>query len=284
MQLTVTAAVRDAAAVLSAAGIDTPLVDAQLLAAHLLGCGRMDLFLRGGEPAPEGYAALVRRRARREPLQYITGTASIGGLDLAVGPGVFIPRPETELLAAWGITELTNLATPVVVDLCTGSGALAIAVAYSVPDATVIAVELDPDAARWARRNIDVHAPRVRLVEADATRMDILPDLQGRVDLVLSNPPYVPERGSEILPPEISHDPYRAVFGGIDGMEVIIPMLETVYKLLKPGGICGIEHDDSTGGAVRAAFSAHGGFNRVRTRSDLAGRERFTTASRLGHC
>ncbi|MCX7542018.1 peptide chain release factor N(5)-glutamine methyltransferase [Corynebacterium sp. P5848] len=282
MRNTVTAAVRDAAAVLAAAGVDTPFVDAQLIAAHLLGCGRMDLFLHGDDETPEGFDELVARRASREPLQYITGTAPVGALDLEVGPGVFIPRPETELLAAWGLGALTDLTAPVVVDLCTGSGTLAIAIASARTGAEVIAVEIDPCATRWAERNIAAHAPDIRLVEADATRQDILPDFHGRVDLVLSNPPYVPETGANDIQPEVRHDPHHAVFGGEDGMSVIIPMLRTVHELLKPGGRCGIEHDDSTGNAVRDAFTRHGGFTDICTRTDLTGRERFTTASRLG--
>lgn len=282
MRKTVTAAVRDAAAVLAAAGVDTPLVDAQLIAAHLLGCGRMDLFLRGDEVAPEGFGELVARRARREPLQYITGTAPVGALDLEVGPGVFIPRPETELLAEWGIAAIADRTAPVVVDLCTGSGTLALSIAVVRRDATVTAVELDPSAAEWTRRNITAHAPAVRLVEVDATQRGILRELHRSVDLVLSNPPYVPERGSDDVPPEVRHDPHHAVFGGADGMSVILPMLENVHVLLKDGGLCGIEHDDTTGDAVRMAFADHGGFADIRTHRDLAGRERFTTASRLG--
>lgn len=281
MRRTVTVAVRDAAAVLAASGVETPLVDAQLIAAHLLGCERMDLFLRGDDPVPDGFDDLVARRARREPLQYLTGTAPVGALDLAVGPGVFIPRPETELLAEWGTGVLADLSRPVVVDLCAGSGTLALSVATSIPDAEVTAVEIDPAALRWTRRNIATYAPRVQLVEGDVTDPDILPDLHGRVDLVLSNPPYVPENGAGTVPPEVEHDPHHAVFGGADGMSVIVPMLDTVHVLLRTGGRCGIEHDDSTGGTVREALAGHGGFGDIRTHRDLAGRERFTTAGRL---
>ena len=167
-------------------------------------------------------------------------------------------------------------------DLCTGSGTLALAVAVARDDATVTAVELDPSAAEWARRNITAHAPTVRLVEADVTQRGILRELHRSVDLVLSNPPYVPELGSDGVPQEVRHDPHHAVFGGADGMSVILPMLENVHALLKGGGLCGIEHDDATGDAVRTAFADHGGFADIRTHRDLAGRERFTTASRLG--
>ncbi|HEY1972909.1 MAG TPA: HemK/PrmC family methyltransferase, partial [Pseudonocardia sp.] len=192
-------------------------------------------------------------------------------------PGVFVPRLETELLLEWGLRALTGLVEPVVVDLCTGSGALAASVAASRPDAQVHAVEIDPDALRWARRNLP---ERVRLVAGDVTDPNLLPDLHGRVDLVLANPPYVPE-GTPVPPEVAEHDPRRAVFAGPDGLTVIIPMLVLVVRLLRPGGALAIEHDDTHAESVPALLAGHAELTDIGEHNDLAGRPRFVTGSRV---
>ncbi|AGF72229.1 peptide chain release factor N(5)-glutamine methyltransferase [Corynebacterium halotolerans] len=275
-------ALREAAARLHAAGVPSPAVDARLIAAHLLGVGPMEVLRHAEGPVPDGFDDAVARRAAREPLQHILGTAPFGPLDLAVGPGVFIPRPETEVLADWGVRRLAEVRgadAPRVVDLCTGTGALALYVAHARADAEVAAVEKQEIAHAWARRNIAALAPRVRLVRGDATDAGVLADWHGTCDLVLTNPPYVPETGD--LDPEVYADPHEAVFAGESGMDVIDAMLPTIHALLKDGGAVGIEHDDSTSEQVRQAVRAHGGFHEPEVLTDLTGRARFVTASKL---
>ncbi|MGQ0483672.1 MAG: peptide chain release factor N(5)-glutamine methyltransferase [Pseudonocardia sp.] len=261
---------------LARAGVASPRVDAELLAAHVLGVRRSRL-VAAVEPDPArlaDYRALIARRAAREPVQHLLGTAPMGPVEVAVGPGVFVPRLETELLLEWGLHAIRRLGTPCVVDLCTGSGALAAAVAASRPDAQVHAVELDESALVWARRNLP---GRVRLVHGDVTDAGLLPELHGRVDLVLANPPYVPE-GTPV-PPEVGqHDPHRAVFAGPDGLAVIRPMVLLVARLLRPGGLVAIEHDDTHADAAPALLRGQPGLADVMEHPDLAGRPRFVTA------
>jgi release factor glutamine methyltransferase len=272
-------ALADAERTLAAAGVASPRVDAEYLAARLTERPRSRLA-SAPPPSPEllaRFGELVASRAARVPLQYLLGSAPMGPIDVAVGPGVFVPRLETELLLEWGLRALTGLVEPVVVDLCTGSGALAASVAASRPDAQVHAVEIDPDALRWARRNLP---ERVRLVAGDVTDPNLLPDLHGRVDLVLANPPYVPE-GTPVPPEVAEHDPHRAVFAGPDGLTVIIPMLVLVVRLLRPGGALAIEHDDTHAESVPALLAGHAELTDIGEHNDLAGRPRFVTGSRV---
>ncbi|MEU4645876.1 peptide chain release factor N(5)-glutamine methyltransferase [Nocardia fluminea] len=277
----------EAAARLAEAGVGSPMPDAENLAAHVLGTERMRLALIPMvEPEiADRYRALIEQRAARIPLQHLTGTAAMGEIDLAVGPGVFVPRPETELLFAWALAYLETLPhdhTPIVVDLCTGSGALALAIAHARPDAEVHAVELDPDALTWARRNADTRiaegdAP-ITLYAGDVTDPTLLTPLTGRVDLVVANPPYIPE--SATLDPEVAdHDPHRALFGGPDGLDVIRAMTPNIARLLRADGTTGIEHDDTNGGGV-AALLAAAGFSDIVEHADLADRPRFVVARR----
>lgn len=278
--LTLGEALRDATATLERAGVASPLVDARLIAAHLLGCGPLDIALRMRDEVPAGFAAAVERRARREPLQHILGTAPMGLLDLHVGPGVFIPRPETEVLADWAVRQVAgDVEKRKIVDLCTGSGALAAYIGHALIDATLYAVELDPGAATWAQRNFDEFAPQVKLIHGDVTDPTLLAEVHGTIDLVVSNPPYVPE--SDDLDPEVYQDPHMAVFSGADGMDVINKMVHLIFNLLKSGGAVGIEHDDTTSDAVRQVFSQHGGFGTIEVLYDLTGRARFVTARKL---
>ena len=269
------AALVDAAARLTAAGVPSPQVDARLIAAHLHGVGTLDLH--GIDEVPDGFWPAVARREAREPLQHILGTAPFGPLDLAVGPGVFIPRPETEVLADWGVRQLTGVESPRVVDLCTGSGALALYVADACPGAEVVGVEKQSAALEWARRN--AAGTTVSVIQGDVTDADTLGEWHGTVDLVLTNPPYVPL--TDDLDPEVYADPPEAVFGGASGMDVIDRMLPLVHRLLVPGGLVGIEHDDTTSDTVQSAVRAHGGFGDIAVLHDLTGRARFVTASKL---
>ncbi len=278
----------EAAARLAEAGVGSPMPDAENLAAHVLGTERTRLALIPMvEPEiADRYRALIEQRAARIPLQHLTGTAAIGEIDLAVGPGVFVPRPETELLFAWALAYLETLPrdhAPIVVDLCTGSGALALAIAHARPDAEVHAVELDPDALAWARRNADARIADgdtpVTLYAGDVTDPALLTALADTVDLVVANPPYIPE--AAILEPEVAdHDPHRALFGGPDGLDVIRAMIPTIARLLRPGGATAIEHDDTNGGGV-AALLATADFTEIVEHTDLADKPRFVVA-RLG--
>lgn len=284
-------AIAAATSTLATAGVDSPRVDAELLAAAVLGISRAKLATaRFDLGSAARYQELVRFRAARRPLQHLTGSAPFRWLELAVGPGVFIPRPETELLVDWGLTRLGGVRRPVVVDLCAGTGAIALSVAHEHPGAEVYAVESSPDALDWLRRNVSssrsasgsgsVSGSVVTIVEGDVTNPATLSTMDGQVDLVLCNPPYVPT-GTPVQPEVAEHDPHLAVFGGVDGLDVIRPVIRRAADLLRPGGWFGIEHDDSHGFAVPALLSASQAFVDVVEHRDLAGRPRFATARRL---
>jgi release factor glutamine methyltransferase len=279
-------AITEAASTLNEANVPSPRVDAELLASFVLGVprGRLAGLADFPDESLARFRDLIRERAARVPLQYLTGSAPFRHLELAVGPGVFIPRPETEGLVDWGLRWLGRRPGALVVDLCAGSGAIATAMAAEAPNSQVHAVERDPDALVWLRRNIDDFAAagiKVQVVAGDATDPGILSNLDGSVDLVLSNPPYVPEILGAILPPEVGqHDPRAAVFGGIDGLEVIRPLIRRIAGLLRPGGAFAIEHDETHAYVVPALVRANGQFEDVEVHRDLAHRPRFTTATR----
>ncbi|WP_446718825.1 peptide chain release factor N(5)-glutamine methyltransferase [Frigoribacterium sp. CFBP 8751] len=283
---TVDAGLRVASAVLADAGVPSPDVDAELLLAHVTGLARGVVRARAVTASPlttdeqEALVAAITRRASREPLQHITGWASFRHLELHVGPGVFVPRPETEGVAQLAIDALRAVpdSSPVAVDLGTGSGALALAMASEVPTATVVAVELSPDAAVWTRRNIAaVGVDNVRLVEGDLT--DAVPELDATVSVVVSNPPYVPV-GMVPRDPEVRlHDPALALYGGEDGLDLVRALSLTARRLLRPGGALVIEHGELQGGAIRDLLTADG-WRSPATHPDLTGRDRATTAVR----
>lgn len=268
-------ALRQAEAILAQAGVASALVDAKLLAANRLGCSPMELHFRMGDPTPEGFWDDIERRATREPLQHITGVAYFGPLELKVGPGVFVPRPETEVLADWAVRHIHSGDT--VVDLCTGSGTLAAYIAH-MSAAQVYAVERSRDAIAYAKQNLP---PEVTLVQGDAGDVDKLAGLEhlrGHVNVLVSNPPYVPE--SDALPAEVYHDPHEAVFAGKDGMELIPRLLDVAYALLKDAGVLAVEHDDAASVQVQQAFW-EAGFCDVSVLHDLTGTPRFVTGSKL---
>jgi release factor glutamine methyltransferase len=278
-------ALLEAERVLADAGVASPRVDAELLAAHVVGVprGRLMMAPLVDPPVLEEYRRLVARRVAREPLQHLLGTAVLGPVAVAIGPGVFTPRPETELLLEWGLKAVADVAAPLVVDLCTGSGALALAVAASRPDATVHAVEADPGALSWARRNIAAHVEAggtpVALHAADVRWPDLLPELESRVDLVLCNPPYVPD-GTPVPPEVAGWDPPSAVFGGPDGLEIIRAVVAASAALLRYDGRLAIEHDDTHGDAVPALLRRRRVLTDVEEHVDLNGRPRFASARR----
>ena len=266
-----------AAARLDAGGVASPEHDAAELLAHVLGTtrGRLPLLDRVDDDAVERFDALVARRAAREPLQHLTGVAAFRHVELAVGSGVFVPRPETELLAGWAIEAAAALESPVVVDLCTGSGAIARSIADEVPHARVHAVELDPDAHAWAVRNLE--GTGVDLRHGDMA--DAFDDLAGGVDVVVCNPPYIPLEAWESVAPEArDHDPHLALFSGDDGLAAMRVLERRAALLLRPGGVVGAEHADVQGASAPAVFAATGRWSEVRDHADLAGRARFTTA------
>ncbi|SDE21676.1 release factor glutamine methyltransferase [Blastococcus fimeti] len=277
----------DAARRLAEAGVESPRVDAELLLAHVVGRSRAGLLTLADVADDDAtrFAALLDQRADRVPLQHLTGRAPFRRLELAVGPGVFVPRPETELLAEWALERLVGLDGPIVVDLGSGSGALALSIAQEHPGARVTAVEHDPGAIAWTRHNaldrIGAGDTPVGVVAGDMTDPGLLSELDGRVDVVVSNPPYVPD-GARIPREVADHDPPLALWGGPDGLDVVRGMLGVAARLLRPGGWLGVEHADQQGTALPAVVRSHGGFADVEDHPDLAGRPRFTTARRGG--
>jgi len=268
----------DAAEVaLTKAGVGSPRTDAELLAAHAAGIERGRLaFADTGPEFQARYDGLVAQRVKRIPLQHLTGTAAFGPVTVRVGPGVFIPRPETESLLEWAVGQQLS-ANPIIVDLCTGSGALALALSKAWPDARIIAVDDSEVALGYARRNT-AETP-VELMQADVTAPGLLTELDGEVDLVVANPPYIPD-GADLEPEVAEHDPPHALFGGPDGMAVINDIVGLAGRLLRDGGRCAIEHDDTTSAHTVEAFTRTGQFVDVTPRRDLTGRPRFVTATR----
>jgi release factor glutamine methyltransferase len=273
-------AIDSAAALLAEAGIDSARFDAEELAAHVTGTdrGRLSLIESIDDEFFRRYRDVVAARSRRVPLQHLIGTAAFGPVVVHVGPGVFIPRPETEAIFAWATAQSLD-ARPLIVDLCTGSGALAVALAQHFPAARVIGIDDSDAALEYARRNTEGTA--VELVRADVTTLGLLPEYDGRVDLVVANPPYVPD--SVVLEPEVAqHDPPHAVFGGPDGMAVIGAVVPLAGRWLGTGGLFAVEHDDTTSSQTVELVKSTGLFDDVRDREDLIGRPRFVTARRSG--
>lgn len=278
-------AIIDAERILTAAGVASPRNDAEMIAAHVIGVDRTKLPLVPlvDPPVIDAIGRLIHQRAKRVPLQHLIGWAAMGQITVDVGPGVFIPRPETELLLEWALNAVAEVPSPVVVDLCTGSGVLALAFANARTDAVVHAVERDTVALAWARRNADNRicagdAP-IRLHAGDVTDALLLSELDGTVDLVLCNPPYVPT-GTPVPPEVAEHDPKHAVFGGEDGLDVIRHVISCAARLLGSGGVVAIEHDDSHGESLPTLLATRKVLTDIVDHHDLAGRPRFVTARR----
>lgn len=276
---------KEAERTLADSGVWSPREDAEALAAHVLGVpeGSLD-----GERAVPGEAAdalraLVAQRAARIPLGHLTGRARLGGIEVSVTEDVFVPRFPTECLLAWGLKTLADARAPVVVDLCTGSAALALAVAHARPDAEVHAVDVDPAALECARRNAADRAAAgdtpVTVHRGDIADRTLLADLDGRVDLVLANPPYVP-LGTELLPEWGRHHPRQAIFGGEDGLDVVRRVVSCAARLLRPGGGLAIEHGDAQIDVVPVLLTASGAFDHTEGHRDQEDRPRYTTTFR----
>jgi release factor glutamine methyltransferase len=275
---------------LADAGVSSPRFDAEELAAWVHGVSRGELYKVPDGDFDASFWVAVARRENREPLQHITGRAFFRYLEVAVGDGVFVPRPETEVMVGWAVDVLRarDVAEPLVVDLCTGSSVIALSIAREVPRSRVHAVELEPAALRWAERNLaDAEradpgiADRVTLRQGDAATC--LPELNGTVDLVISNPPYIPlEEWENVAPEARDHDPEAALFSGPDGLDTIRAVERTAQRLLLPGGWVAVEHSDQQGGAAQRIFTEERGWTETADHRDLNGRPRFVTARKEG--
>lgn len=282
--ISLAAAVRATAQRLADAGVPDPLVDAELLVGHIRGMrrGEVQAAVVRGDALSEGDAQLLQevttRREAREPLQHITGTAPFRHLELAVGPGVFVPRPETEIVVQHAIDALLSAphAQPIGIDLGTGSGAIALAMATEVPHSRVYAAELSPDAHAWAGRNT-AGVENLTLVLADMA--DAFPELSGTADVVISNPPYVPDDAIPRDPEVRLFDPAMALYGGVDGLDLVRTLSKTALRLLRPGGLLVIEHGELQGEDIRGILTGDG-WRAAATHRDLTSRDRATTALR----
>jgi release factor glutamine methyltransferase len=267
------------------AGIESAKADAEILASFVLDISRGELLSKtitedsfSGEDSMK-YEVLVAKRAERFPLQHLTGFAYFRKLELKVGPGVFVPRFETEVVTQLAVDALKAVASdsPVAVDLATGSGAIALSLATEVPYSKVHAVELSVDALVFTRENFARYAPNAELRQGDLA--DAFGDLDGQVDVLISNPPYIPDEMIPIYPEVHLHDPSLALYGGTDGLDLIRKVYASARRLLRPGGSLIIEHADMQGKAVQELLLASGWRN-VATHKDLAGRDRATTGTR----
>ena len=274
---------RDAKSQLVESGIAE--VDAEYLLAHVLGLSRMDLHnsilvettlaaMSDTEVIEEQFFTLLDRRLDHEPLQYLTGVAPFRYLEIQVGPGVLVPRPESELLVDAVLTHIKNLPAPVsVIDLGAGSGALALAIATEAPDTRVIAVENSPEAIYWLKKNVSVIAENVRVVEGDVA--EVLTGI--KCDVVIANPPYIAD--SADLPRDVaSFEPHAALFGGVSGMELPRKFISAASRLLKPTGVLVIEHGEDQGIAIASELAVD--FESITLHDDLVGRPRWTSAVR----
>ena len=258
-------------------GVQSPRHDAESVAAHLLRVPRSKLWRHMDDPTPTGFFDLIGRRAARVPLQHITGTAYFRNATLAVGPGVFLPRPETEVVVGEALRLLTGMGTaPLVVDLCAGSGAIALSIATECPRSTVHAVELDPGAGPWLDENVSKEGVHVHRVDMSGC----LAELENRVDLVIANPPYIPV---DAVPRDLEvarYEPELALYSGEDGLDHIRIVEQNAARLLRSGGWVVVEHADQQGHSAPQIFASALGWENVQDHVDLTGRDRFLTAQR----
>jgi release factor glutamine methyltransferase len=277
------ALISDGKAQIEAAGYSS--VDAEILFAHLLGLTRMELHnpialeralaeISDESAIVDGYAQLVQRRCNHEPVQYLTGRAGFRNLDLAVGPGVLVPRPETEGLVEEVLKHIANLPGPVsVIDLGAGSGAMAISIATEAPNTHVIAIEKSSEAIEWLKQNVAFYDESIRIVQGDVA--DVLDGV--KCDVVVANPPYVPD--SQPLPKDVAtFEPAIALFGGSDGLELPKRFIAAAARLLKAGGLLAIEHTETQGESIANLLSTD--FTQISLHLDLTGRPRWTSAIR----
>ena len=265
------------------AGIESAKADAEILASFVLGVNRGELLSKTitdesfSEEDALKFEELVSKRAQRFPLQHLTGYAYFRALELKVGPGVFVPRFETEVVTQLAVDALRAIPSeePIAVDLATGSGAIALSLATEVPNAKIYAVELSAEALVFTKENFARYAPNAELRQGDLA--EAFGDLDGQVDVLISNPPYIPDEMIPIYPEVHLHDPSLALYGGTDGLDLIRKVDASARRLLRPGGSLIIEHADMQGKAVQELLLASG-WRQVRTHRDLVGRDRATTA------
>jgi release factor glutamine methyltransferase len=265
------------------AGVESPAQDARILLSFVSGVelARLPLLDELDDDHVRRYRKLIMRRVERVPVQHLTGRAHFRRVEVVVGPGVFVPRPETEVMTGWAIDQLRSLSTrerrPLVVELCSGSGVISKAIASELTRVDIHAVEVSEAAADYARRNL-----ADTLVDLHVSDMaTALVELNGSVDLVIANPPYIPLEAYESVAPEArDHDPVQALFAGRDGLDAIKVVISVAHRLLRPGGLLCFEHADVQGESAPALVVAVGGFTAVREHTDLAGRPRFVTAIR----
>jgi release factor glutamine methyltransferase len=267
---------------LTSAGVTSPSVDAELLGCFVLGVERSEITVLAlsNQLFPENkvgeYLVAVSRREKREPLQHITGIAPFRHLELHVGPGVFIPRPETEQLVELAIESLVKIENPLVVDLCSGSGAIAISIATEVAGAEVYSVELSKSAFEFLERNYQKYGLDIKAAK-NADLSGAFDELQGKVDVVISNPPYIPDAAVPIDLEVQLHEPSLALYGGEDGLDVIRKLSSRALELLKPSGLLLMEHADSQALAISELLLSEGWLE-VISSQDLAGKDRMISA------
>jgi len=282
--LLVSALLSESSSKLRDAGVTSASVDAELLACHCVGVSRSELAIMvatNQEFPPESlehFQSTLARRVAREPLQHITGTAPFRHLELKVGPGVFTPRPETEQVVGFALEKVSNLTAPIIVDLCSGSGAIAISMATEISGSIVFAVEKSREAFDYLRDNFASYG----LADDNLRNEDLwesLPELAGQVDLVISNPPYIPDNAIPIDLEVQLHEPGMSLYGGVDGLDVVRQISTRALKLLKSGGLLVIEHADTQSLAISKLLIAEG-WLKIEARADLAGKERMISAVR----
>jgi release factor glutamine methyltransferase len=269
--------VQRAADYLERHGVESPVPTAERLLAHVLEADRAGVYAREGLTSQEAklFGRALCRRCVGEPLQHVTGEQGFRRIVLRVRPGVFVPRPETEILVQTVLEGLESVAAPTVVDVATGSGAVALAIADELPEATVLATDLSPEAVALAGENADALGTPITVIEGDL--LDALPaELRGSVDAVVCNPPYVPEEDRDSLPADVRAEPDQAVFGGIELYE---RLFSEAVRWLAPGGLVAVEIEERTAAVVSKA-AVHAGFEAIAVRQDLTGRDRVVSGRR----
>ncbi len=295
MAIAISEVLKAAATQLSEAGIESARVDAELLLCHVLECDRSGLFVLDtvSEEQLEEYIQFVAFRSARVPLQHLTGKAAFRRIEISVGPGVLIPRPETELLVDKAIGFVRDISEPVIVDLCSGSAAMSVSLAIEIPCSEVHALEFVDEAFAWGQKTVRDFAAEIAMVgstislhHADVRGCEVgaLKSLAGKVDVIVANPPYIPSAAIPRDPEVFQYEPHSALFGGEDGMEFVGAIVAAAKFLLKPGGLVVIEHGDNQGEdgdpSVPRVLRESGVFASVSDHNDLAGRPRFTSGVR----
>jgi release factor glutamine methyltransferase len=267
---------------LKEAGVTSATVDAELLACFCLDVSRSELSIMVAtnqefpKESIEHFDSALARRVAREPLQHITGTAAFRHLELKVGPGVFTPRPETEQVVGFALEKISTWPTPLIVDLCSGSGAIALSLATEISGSNVFAVEKSIDAFSFLRQNAATYGLSDENLRNEDLH-DSLPELDGQVDLVISNPPYIPNDAIPIDFEVQLHEPNMSLYGGVDGLDVVRQISNRALKLLKPGGLLVMEHADTQSNAIRKLLLGQGWLE-IEARADLAGKDRMISA------